>query len=219
MYIYVCVYCLSPRGHCKTWGVHYIHCVCPSVRLFIRVSSKAHDSWTTYYVLVKFYVCMITDMRNSLCLVDEVDQFLHTYLFLHRGHCKTWGVHYIHCMCPSVRLFIGVSSKAHDSWTTYYVLVKFYVCMITDMRNSLCLMDEVNQFLHTYLFLHSPHARIQKILSEGVHLWQVFFWWWVGDPNITTSGPSSARQRNAIWMAFRWRADDSSTLNAGSVAL
>ena len=38
------------------------------------------------------------------------------------------------------------------------------------------------------------------------------------DPNTTISGPSSARQRNAILMAFRWRADDGLTLNAGSVA-
>ena len=33
------------------------------------------------------------------------------------------------------------------------------------------------------------------------------------------SRPSSARQRNAIKMAFRWRADEGSTLNAGLVAL
>ena len=32
-------------------------------------------------------------------------------------------------------------------------------------------------------------------------------------------GPSSARQRNAINMAFRWRANDDPTLNAGLVAL
>ena len=36
------------------------------------------------------------------------------------------------------------------------------------------------------------------------------------DPNSTTSWPSSARQRNAI---FKWRADDGPTLNAGLVAL
>ena len=30
---------------------------------------------------------------------------------------------------------------------------------------------------------------------------------WV-DPNSTIRGPPSARQRNAILMAFRWRADD-----------
>ena len=28
------------------------------------------------------------------------------------------------------------------------------------------------------------------------------------DSNITISGPSSARQQNAIYMMFRWRADD-----------
>ena len=32
------------------------------------------------------------------------------------------------------------------------------------------------------------------------------------------SGPSLARQRNAITMAFRWRADDGPTLNAGRAA-
>ena len=33
------------------------------------------------------------------------------------------------------------------------------------------------------------------------------------------SGPSTASMRNAIKMAFRWRADDGPTLNAGFVAL
>ena len=44
-------------------------------------------------------------------------------------------------------------------------------------------------------------------------------WGLVGreDPNITQNGPSSARQRNAIEMAFRWRTDDGSTLTAGLV--
>ena len=39
------------------------------------------------------------------------------------------------------------------------------------------------------------------------------------DPNTTISGPSLAQQRNAIKMAFHWRADDGPTLNAGLVAL
>ena len=39
------------------------------------------------------------------------------------------------------------------------------------------------------------------------------------DPNTTISGPSSVRQRNAIQMAFRWRADDGPVLNASLVAL
>ena len=39
------------------------------------------------------------------------------------------------------------------------------------------------------------------------------------DPNTTISGPSSARQRNANEMAFRWCAGDGPALNAGLVAL
>ena len=51
-----------------------------------------------------------------------------------------------------------------------------------------------------------------------------FFFWGGGyegrgDPNATISGPSSARQRNAIAMAFRWRVDVDPTLNAGLIAL
>ena len=34
------------------------------------------------------------------------------------------------------------------------------------------------------------------------------------DPNTTLIGPSLARQRNAIEMAVRWRADDGQELNA-----
>ena len=36
---------------------------------------------------------------------------------------------------------------------------------------------------------------------------------------INFGGPISARQRNAIEMAFPWRADNGPTLNAGLVAL
>ena len=39
------------------------------------------------------------------------------------------------------------------------------------------------------------------------------------DPNTTIRGRSSARQRNAIYMEFRWCADDGPTLNAGLAAL
>ena len=39
------------------------------------------------------------------------------------------------------------------------------------------------------------------------------------DPNTTISGPSTARQRIAIYLAYRWRADNGPTLNAGLVAL
>ena len=41
----------------------------------------------------------------------------------------------------------------------------------------------------------------------------------IEDPNANINGTSSARQRHAILMAFRWRADDCLKLNAGFVAL
>ena len=66
----------------------------------------------------------------------------------------------------------------------------------------------------------TPHARIQKVLSKG-STFDKFFLVDEGieNPNITIIGPSSVRQRNAIQMAFRWRADVGPTLNAGLVAL
>ena len=39
------------------------------------------------------------------------------------------------------------------------------------------------------------------------------------DPHTAISGTSSARRRNAVYMASRWRADDGPTLNAGLIAL
>ena len=39
------------------------------------------------------------------------------------------------------------------------------------------------------------------------------------DPDTTISGPSSARQRNAIDMAFHWRAVNDPALNAVFVVL
>ena len=39
------------------------------------------------------------------------------------------------------------------------------------------------------------------------------------DPNTTISGLLLARQLNAIFMAFCWRADDGLTMNVGLVAL
>ena len=62
----------------------------------------------------------------------------------------------------------------------------------------------------------------RKFCQRGSNFDVVFFFivdegW--EDPNTTISGPSSACQRNAISMAFRWHADDGPTLNAGLVAL
>ena len=63
------------------------------------------------------------------------------------------------------------------------------------------------------MFAHM-HARIQKVLSEGVKFDNVFFLVdeVIENPNITINGPSSE-------MAFRWQADAGETLNAGLIAL
>ena len=72
-----------------------------------------------------------------------------------------------------------------------------------------------------YLYPSDMHMRgSRKFCQRESNLDNVFFLVDEGweDPNTTVSGPSSARQRYAIQMAFHWHADDSSTLNAGSVA-
>ena len=54
------------------------------------------------------------------------------------------------------------------------------------------------------------HARIQKVLSEGVQIWTHFLLLFflveggIEDPNTAINGPSSVRQRNGV---FRWQAD------------
>ena len=55
---------------------------------------------------------------------------------------------------------------------------------------------------------HCMHARIQKMLSEGVVR-----------ENVTKNGPPSTHQQNAIEMAFCWHVDNGPPLNAGLVAL
>ena len=51
---------------------------------------------------------------------------------------------------------------------------------------------------------HAPHARIQKVFTEGVRFLVDYG---REDTIITIIGASSASQRNTIKMAFRWRAD------------
>ena len=60
----------------------------------------------------------------------------------------------------------------------------------------------------------------ESFVREGPTLTTFFFYLDEGrkDPDTTISGPSTAHQRNAIKMAFRWRADDGPKLNAGLVA-
>ena len=66
----------------------------------------------------------------------------------------------------------------------------------------------VNQSILLQLLPMRTHARIQKVLSEGVQLCNsdnvffLFFFKRREDPNITKIGPSSAPQRNAIYRAI-----------------
>ena len=79
--------------------------------------------------------------------------------------------------------------------------------------------------LATFATCKNMRGSRRKVWSEGVQLWQRFFfvyffsWWGIEDPNIPINGPPLVRQQNAIEMAFRWRADAGPTLNAGLVAL
>ena len=63
------------------------------------------------------------------------------------------------------------------------------------------------------------HARILKVLSKGGPNLKTFFLvdGGIEDRNTDIFWPSSARQRNAIEMAFRGRADGGPALNAGFV--
>ena len=69
-------------------------------------------------------------------------------------------------------------------------------------------------------------VRIFHIFKFGYHtLIKIFFmrgsrkFFYEGKEDLNSTRPSSARQRNAIEMAFRWQADDGPTLKAGLVAL
>ena len=69
------------------------------------------------------------------------------------------------------------------------------------------------------------YVQIQKVSSVGINSDNIFFSYFLlvdegkEDQNTTKSGLSSLRHLSAILMAFRWRADDCPTLNAGLLAL
>ena len=73
--------------------------------------------------------------------------------------------------------------------------------------------------------LHAFHARIKKVLSEGVKTHTFFFYFnyflvlMRGERIPIQLKAGHHRPAAKRGMAFRWRADDGLTLNAGLVAL
>ena len=57
----------------------------------------------------------------------------------------------------------------------------------------------------------------RKLFSEGIQLWQLFFK--MRGSKYHYKRPIIGPQRNAISMAFRWRANDDPTLNASFVII
>ena len=69
-------------------------------------------------------------------------------------------------------------------------------------------------------YMHGSRKFFQRVSKFDVCFLGFFFVdKGIKDPNAAMNWPSSARQQNAIEMAFCWRADDSPTLNASLVAL
>ena len=75
------------------------------------------------------------------------------------------------------------------------------------------ILVEIGSLINIYI------SRSRKFFQRGPNLITFFLVdKGIEDTNTAIIGPSSASQRNAISMAFRWRADDGPTLNAGLVA-
>ena len=78
---------------------------------------------------------------------------------------------------------------------------------------------------NTLWSINKRMARIQKVLSDGVQLWERFFvcfffsWWGEGESKFHHKRAIIGPQAKRHWMVFRWRADDCPTLNAGLVSL
>ena len=65
--------------------------------------------------------------------------------------------------------------------------------------------------------MHYYHARIQKVLKEGMQLF-FFFLFLIRGKRIQVAHKAS-HPWPASEMAFRWRTDDGPTLNAGLAAM
>ena len=84
---------------------------------------------------------------------------------------------------------------------SFFHSVQSTLYLTPDIREGNIELVSSRTVLYTSVTLHHcQHERIQKVLSEGVQIWYLFFFVDEGidDPNITIYGPSPARQQNAI---------------------
>ena len=106
------------------------------------------------------------------------------------------------------------------------------LCVISSQAaislGSTCILAFICVALFVYAMLSLPYdatcADPVMFVREGPTLTTFFFLFIVDDgsregPNNTKSGPTSARQRNAIGKEFRLRADDGPTMKASLVVL
>ena len=117
--------------------------------------------------------------------------------------------------------------KMSNCWKTHAAAQNFvylYVCKV-DIKGmeAVGVTDDTKQAPHKCCGCKRIMRGSRKFLQSGSNFDYVtllfFFDDWREDPNTTISGPSSARQRNAIQMAFCWWPDGGPTLNVGLVAV
>ena len=93
----------------------------------------------------------------------------------------------------------------------------------TPVKRILCLfwLSPIDEHLEFTVLMTPLHARILKVLPEGVQLWHLFFLIDEGRkaPNTTLSGLLLACQQNPLKKSFYWQAMDDSTWNSGLIAL
>ena len=116
------------------------------------------------------------------------------------------------------KITIGKVPKVQLSQLNYCIY--YYIAMITsDHQNPKHYSTSIEHFK----FLQGPSHKFCHRTSNSDRFFCVFFFLFVyegrEDPNATLSRPSSALQRNTIWMELRWCADVGPTWNAGLVAL
>ena len=100
------------------------------------------------------------------------------------------------------------------AWSTYSDTLKIRIQHYVTPGQSLSVLHRIIDIL----FMRGSREFCQRGPVQLCNT-DIFFKAGREDPNYTKSGPTSARQRNAISMAFRWRTDYCPPLNDGFIAL